>query len=124
MAKLEDKKIIVSTHVYADGPAQALRNYLLQQRTGELLFIGHPLFFDKRLDGSGYELYERGNKLKAFHHRIRRLPAVISYFKDAFLDILYPLRFGKKWDLCVACDNLNAFSGIILRWLGRVDKII
>ncbi len=124
MTKLENKRIIVSTHVYADGPAQALRDYLLKNRAGQLLFIGHPLFFDARLKGSGYELYEAGEDKKAFHYRIKRLPAIISYLKGVFLDIIWPLRFGRKWDLCVACDNLNAFSGIILHWLGAVDKTV
>jgi glycosyltransferase involved in cell wall biosynthesis len=124
MARLENNKIIVATHVYADGPAQALRDYLINNKGTKVLFIGHPLFFSPILKGSGYELYEKGRIAKVTYQQIKRLPEIIAYFKAVILNIIWAIRLGKKWDLYVGSNNLNAFSGVILRWLGIVDKTV
>ena len=120
--EIENKKIIVATHVYADGPAQALRDYLISSKAARALFIGHPLFYNRMLKGSGYELYEKGERKKISYPEIKRLPEIIAYFKAVVLNIIWAIRFGKKWDLYVGSNNLNAFSGVVLRWLGIVDK--
>lgn len=124
MPELENKKIIIATHVYATGPAQDLREYLLKCKTGKLLFIGHPLFFDKKLKSSGYEVYEMGELKKENYKKIKKIAAPAAYLKDIFLNIFWTLKTGKKWNLYVGNDNLNAFSGIILKKLGKVEKVI
>ena len=124
MAELENKKIVIATHVYATGPAQDLREYLLKNKIEKLLFIGHPLFFDKKLKSSGYEIYEKGKLKKENYKRIKKIPEPIAYLKDIFLNIFWVVVSGKKWNLYVGSDNLNAFSGIILKKLGTVEKVI
>lgn len=119
---LKDKKIIIATHVYTTGPAQDLKEYLLNNKVGKLLFIGHPLFYDKRLRGSGYELYENGELKLEKYEGIKKLPEVISYTINALLNIFYIYKLGGKWDLYVGSNNLNTLSGIILKWLGKVEK--
>lgn len=124
MARLENKEIIISTHVYADGPAQALRDYLITNKGARVLFIGHPLFFSPILKGSGYELYEKGRIAKVTYQQIKRLPEIISYFKAIILNIFWAINLGRKWNLYIGSNNLNAFCGIILRCLGVVDKTV
>lgn len=124
MSELKEKNIIVATHVYATGPAQDLREYLLKNKVGKLFFIGHPLFFDKKLKSSGYELFERGELKKETYGKIKKIPEPISYLKDIWLNIFWIIKSGKKWDMYVGSDNLNAFSGIILKKMGRVVKVV
>ncbi len=124
MTGLKDRKIIIATHVYTTGPAQDLREYLLKHKTGKLLFIGHPLFFDKKLKSSGYELYEKGELEKENYKKIKKIPEPLTYLKDIFLNIFWVIKTGKKWDLYIGNDNLNAFSGIILKKLGLVERVI
>lgn len=124
MVELENKKIIIATHVYATGPAQDLREYLLNNKVGKLLFVGHPLFFDKKLNGSGYEIYRNGKLIKEKYGKIKKIIEPISYIKDIILNIVWCHKSGKRWDLYIGSNNLNAFSGIVLKWLGKVDKII
>lgn len=121
---LANKRIIVATHVYTDGPAQALRDYLKKNKTAKLLFIGHPLFFNPMLKDSGYEFYEDGQMKKASYPEIKRLPAIFSYFRSFILNIIWSIKFSRKWDLYVGSNNLNALSGIILKWLGAVNKTV
>jgi len=122
--RLKYNRIIITTHVYATGPAQDLKEYLLLRKVGNLLFIGHPLFYKETLHGSGFEKYRSG-KLKAKRYfKIRKIPPLVGYFQDAFLNVLFVLFTFRKWDLYVGSDNLNAFSGIILRKLGLVKRVI
>jgi len=124
MIELRNKKIIIATHVYATGPAQDLRDFLINNKTSQLLFIGHPLFFDKRLKGSGYDFYEKGKLVRSSYGKIKKIPSILSYIKDIFFDIYWVAKRRKKWDIFIGFDNLNAFSGIVLRRLGLVKKVV
>lgn len=124
MIDLENKKIVIATHVYTTGPAQDLREYLLMSKIRKLLFIGHPLFYNKKLKSSGYETYEKGMLKKENYGKIRKIPEPVAYLKDILLNTFWVLKTSEKWDLFVGSDNLNAFSGIILKKLGKVEKVI
>ncbi len=124
MIRFENKKIIIATHVYATGPSHDVRDYLLERGVESLLFISHPLFFDQRLSASGFELYKGGKSIRAHQSRIKRIPTVLSYGKDVFLNIIWSVRGGRDWDLYIGTDNLNALAGIILKWFGRVRKVV
>ncbi|MFA6533781.1 MAG: glycosyltransferase [Patescibacteria group bacterium] len=124
MTELENKKIIIATHVYATGPAQDWRDFFIGEPVAELLFISHPLFFDSRLKSSGYEYYKKGNQIKENYYRIKKIPALLSYIKDVWLNIYWVMISGQKWDLYIGNDNLNALAGVILKWLGWVNKTV
>jgi len=125
MLNLQNKKIIIATHVYTTGPAQDLRDFLLTAKIRKLLFIGHPLFYQPRLKGSGYELYfgNTGEK-KENYSKIRDNFGVWSYIRDFFNNIKYVTRNGRGWDLYIGSDNLNALSGLVLKRLGLVKKCV
>jgi glycosyltransferase involved in cell wall biosynthesis len=124
MSGIASKNFVIATHVYATGPAQDLLEYLLKNKASRLLYIGHPLFYDARLKGSGYEYYEAGIKRAEHYARLSRIPAPVSYVKDALYNVFRVLVSGGKWDLYVGSNNLNALGGVVLRWLGRVDKAV
>jgi len=119
-----NKSIIISTHVYSWGPAQDLRDYLVKNKIKKVIFIGHPLFFDPKLQGSGYELYGDGKKIQQYYGKIKKSPLLISLLHDLFFTIFWTLRFGKKWDVFFGSDNLNAMAGVILKKCGFVKTVI
>lgn len=121
---LMDKKIVIVTHVYATGPGQDLRDYLVSKKTKEVMFIGHPLFYNFRLNGSGYELYKEGIEVLRRYSKIRKALSYYSYSKSFILNIYWILRSGTIWDLYVGCNNLNALGGIVLRGFGKVRKVV
>jgi hypothetical protein len=73
MNKLENKNVVIATHVFATGPAQDLKEFLLLNKINKLLFVGHPLFYDIKLNGSGYEIYKQGKKIAETYKKIKKL---------------------------------------------------
>jgi glycosyltransferase involved in cell wall biosynthesis len=124
MIDFKAKKIVIATHIYTTGPAQDLREYLLAKNINKLLFIGHPLFWDEKLAGSGYEVYEKGELQEEKYKKIKKNFALLVYSIDIWLNIFWTWKKMPKSDLFVGCDNLNAFSGIVLRFFGKTKKVI
>jgi len=116
--------VVIATHVYTTGPAQDLKDYLNGEKIDNLMFIGHPLFFDKKLKGSGFEKYQKGKLTEENYAPIEKTTAIFSYFKDVWLTIKWVRQSNIKWDLFVGSDNLNALSGLILKKQGYVQKVI
>jgi len=120
----KESNIVISTHVYATGPAQDLKEYLILEKIERIFFIGHPLFYDKKLDGSGFEKYENGELIEKKYAKIKKIPEVISYIKHIMKSIRWVRKTGLKWDLFFFFFNLNALAGIVLRRFGRVKKVV
>ncbi len=120
-----EKSFVISTHVFATGPAQDLREFLLKNGAKSILYIGHPLFHDKRLKGSGYENYESGEKVKEYY---KKLPSGKISLWDYSLHVLrsvwWVLRSGQVFDLYIGSDDVNATAGVILKKLGKVKKTV
>lgn len=124
MQKLKIKSIAISTHVLADGPAQALEKYLIKNKVENLLLIEHPLYYNNRLKSSGYKVYEDGMLIKKKFNEIRKIPSILAYIKDIFLNIWFILASRHKFDYYIGFNNLNAFSGWFLKKIGKVDRCI
>jgi len=121
--KYKDLKVVIVTHTYATGPAHDIRDYLNERKTSNLFFINHPLFYNKNINGSGYELYENGLLAKTKKSEIKT-QNIISYFIHTIKTLFWVATSGKKWDLFIGSNNLNAFAGIILKKMGLVSKTI
>jgi len=121
---LETKKVIIATHIYTTGPAQDLKDYLLKNKIEELLFIGHPLFYDKNLKGSGYNLYKHGLLVINKYEVIKRFNQLFGFVRAVVLDVYYVLIQKQKYELYFGSDNLNAFAGLFLKKVGLVKKVI
>jgi glycosyltransferase involved in cell wall biosynthesis len=122
--KLTCRRVVVATHVYTTGPAQDLRDYLIKEKVEDLLYIGHPLFYSPKLEGSGYSRYKKGNSVSNSFGSIKKSPDFLAYTKAIFLNIWYVLVNKGKWDLYVGSNNLNTLSGVLLKWVGLVDKVV
>lgn len=87
-------RVVIASHVFAFGTSQALDAYF--RRKGiEALFIGHKLF---------------GNVFTWLYG------ALATYFTILFS--------GKKYDLFVGSNNLNAFVGLLAQRSGLVKRVI
>ncbi|MFA5188761.1 MAG: glycosyltransferase [Patescibacteria group bacterium] len=124
MNKLENKNIIIATHVFATGPAQDLKEFLLLNKINKLLFVGHPLFYDIKLNGSGYEIYKQGKKITETYKKIKKLWEPWSYLKSIILNFYWSFKQKTKWDIYIGSNNLNAFSGLLLKYVKRTNKVI
>jgi len=122
MIKISDKKIVIVTHYLVYGAPQALREYLMTQGVGKLIFIAHPL----QADGvkSYIEIIKNGAVLNKNDSKFRTKTSLLNYFLEFFLTFKWFFSQKGKFDLWVGVDSLNAFSGIVFRKLGKVGKVI
>jgi glycosyltransferase involved in cell wall biosynthesis len=120
--------IIIAMHnsVLGHGPAPNLKKYLLKQKIGRLVYIAHPLLFIKEnyALSSTYTKYVDGRVVdqKTAHHW--KLPEMLLYIKDFLYTCIWIIGSHEKVDIYFGFDNLNALSGLCLKLLGRVNKVI
>lgn len=113
---------VIVTHVYTTGPAFRLEEYL-QDKVCDLIFIGHPFSFAK--DTSSFlRVYKNGKLIKEKKFIAWRGQELSFYFKDIFLTLWWVLRYSPKVNYFVGVDNLNAFSGFILKIIGKVEYLV
>lgn len=118
-----NKKAIIVSHILTTVPAYDLKEYFLNQKN-ELIFIGHPLFYKEGRPGSFFESYKNSELIKKIEHKNKKIPSIISYTKDFFLSIYWILKTKQKYDLIICLDNLNAITGLFLKKIGIVKKVI
>jgi len=117
------KNFIVASHVFVTGPSQDLRDYLVKNKAKKVMFIGHPLFYDKQSEGSGYEYYENGVLKYSKYAKVFKMPLLIKIVHDMLYTITVVLKNHRFWDVYIGSNSLNTFSGLILRKFGIVNKV-
>lgn len=122
----KDKKFIIVAHEASTGPPQELCNFLVQRKTKKVFFIAHPLLYFKEgfKNSSKFNYYKDGSLAKsnkAFHWK---LPEPLLYLKDIVYTIIWSISLREKFDIFFGVDNLNAFAGIFLKKIGRVNKVV
>lgn len=119
-----DQKIIIATHEMFYGVPHALRDYLLNKKIKKLTFIGHSLI-DQVVDKkkSSFVVYEKGNQI--FEKYVaQNAYGVLSYIFDFFLTTYWIIKQGEKYDLFIGVDALNSISGLMLKKIGKVQRVI
>jgi glycosyltransferase involved in cell wall biosynthesis len=120
--KLEELKVIIVTHVFATGPAQELEEYL-GDKINTLLFIGHPFSYSDNVR-SFYKLRKWGKIVRAKYSRPWILPELLMYAKDFIFTLFWTISIKGTYDIYIGADPLNAFAGLLLRMIGKTDKVI
>lgn len=120
---LKDKKIIIVTHVFVTGAADALEEYLIENEVKSLIFIAHPFSFCPEIN-SYYRKYRKGRLVREGKAIGWKLPNILLYVKDVIYTLKWVLFFSEKVDIFIGLDNLNAFTGLLLKKIGKVRKVI
>lgn len=124
--ELSRSKIVVVSHIFASGPAQALIEYLTEKNIAkEVVFIGHPLLpVPGEPSISFLHRYAKGEKREIETRRNFGPRFSLHYLENFFVTIYWLLKRDQKWNVFIGANNLNAFSGVVLKLLGRVKKVI
>jgi glycosyltransferase involved in cell wall biosynthesis len=122
---LKDKHIAVVIHTYTPtgGHAQELVQYL-NERAARVVFIFHPFPNARMPLNSVMQTYEHGKQVGEFKTPAPKGPAVLFYFLDIFFTLYFALRTRERIDLFIGLDNLNAFTGLLLKKLGCVKSVV
>lgn len=123
--------VLILRHFYArgdssGGPPQDLRDFLLS-RVKRIVYVEHPFPYNRRLGEdtrSSVTLYEEGVKKKEYYFLPWRGPDISFYLKDIIVTQGFLLRSRRRFDLCIALDNLNTFSILLWRKLGLIKKLV
>jgi len=123
---LSKSKIVVVSHIFASGPAQALIEYLTEKNVAEeVIFIGHPLLpVPGKPSISFLRRYVKGKRKEVKTRRNFGPRFSLHYLENFLVTVYWLLKRDQKWNVFIGANNLNAFSGIILKLLGRANKVI
>lgn len=109
------------------GAVQSLQSHLLRQGV-EFCAIEHPLFAESASTtqefASVYRRYARGTVVVTHRGPGLRRPAALRFIKDVLYTVWCGMREPRRIDLYIGIDNLNAFSGLLLRRLGKVRRVV
>ncbi len=122
---LRDQHIAVVFHTYTPigGLAQELVTYL-NERAARVTLIFHPFPSARMPLNSVMRIFKRGKPVGEFKTPAPRGPAIIFYVLDVLSTFYLLFRAGDPIDLFIGLDNLNAFTGILLKKLGRVKSVV
>ncbi|GAC1332046.1 MAG: hypothetical protein NVSMB17_10710 [Candidatus Dormibacteria bacterium] len=117
MRKVSESSFTIVSNGFADSPAQAMRDFLVAHRAGQLQTILHPLGPD---EGGVHEvsLWRQGRLSREWRHR---LPSRVP--------VTYPLDFlVPPWPAASDCwfgfNCLAALRGLGARRAGRTNKVV
>lgn len=122
---IRHKTIAISTHYLIYSASQALRDFVRKEGCRSLIYISHPLPLPDSFHDRSYREISNGTKIVSrdeASHRFMSLFASVVY--ELYLTFTWILSFNSHIDIFIAVDNLNAFQAILLKWLGRTDRVV
>lgn len=121
---MSSKNALIISHVYTTVPVEDLKEYLLSKNLDTLVYIQHPLLYKPTLPGSSCTIYRKGKIVQTYEKKHYKLPMLLTYVLDSLFTIYWTYKSRIHFDFVVCLDNLNTLSGILLKLLGRVKKVI
>ncbi|MFC1804511.1 glycosyltransferase [Candidatus Omnitrophota bacterium] len=113
---------MIVTHRLYTGAGQDLYRYLKNNNSSVLLvehsFASYP---DRR---TVFSFFDGKNESKKSGINFRFLPDILCYIKDFCYSFYAAARFPYRYKRYFGCGGFNVIPALILRALGRVDKVI
>jgi glycosyltransferase involved in cell wall biosynthesis len=113
--RIDESTFVIATNGFAEGPAQALRDYLVARNAGRVTVVNHPLVAE---GGNNHVVTTySGAETKTREYRLPNKPPY-TYL----LDPLIPLRLpaSTAW---FGFNNLAALRGLSRRRFGKTKKV-
>lgn len=121
--RLKTMSFIIVTHIFATGPADALKDFLLKHKVKTVSFIGHPFYYAPQTRSFAL-LYKEGSMVKKLEAPSMPPAELLLYFKDLILTLIFAFLTKSKFDIYVGADSLNAFAGLILKQIKLVRLVV
>lgn len=117
MNKITESKFTIVSNGYADGPSQALRDYLTSHTASQVVTIEHPLVAGG--DNTHIIKSHKDGSVKIKRTRILNKPPYTYVF-----DLFIPLRLPKSETVWFGFNNLACLRGLLRRKLGRNQTVV
>lgn len=117
MRKINESTFTIAYNGSTDGPAQPLRDYLLDKGAKKVITIAHPLV-PEAVNKHIVTYYENGKIARKKEVTLPHKPP-FTYLMDPFVPLRLP--HTTAW---IGFNNLAAFRGLQRRALGKTDKVI
>jgi glycosyltransferase involved in cell wall biosynthesis len=113
--RIDESTFVIATNGYADGPAQALRDYLLACHARQVTMVSHPLV----AEGPNEHLVttHAGGSTSRKTYRLPNRPPY-TYLFDPFVPVRLPA--STAW---FGFNNLAALRGLLRRMLGKSEAV-
>jgi glycosyltransferase involved in cell wall biosynthesis len=115
--RIADSTFVIVANGFADGPAQALRTYLLRKSARRVITVQHPLGPD---DGTRHLIRDE-SAAGSCRRRVVRLPSKppFTYPLDLFVPPVFP-----RVDAWFGFNALACARGLLSRRLGRTNSVV
>jgi glycosyltransferase involved in cell wall biosynthesis len=118
------KNILILSHISESyAPTFPFLSFLKQRDNIKLHYILHPLV-NTGIKKSVFNKFYNKKECIVIEKRYTKKISIYSYVQNFLQNIIWVLQKGEKYDVCFGLNNLNALSGLILRLLGRTDKVV
>lgn len=118
-----DTRAITVLHYYSTGPGQEWHAWLLANGARESVLLEHPFPFSHRtaarVERCGADVEPTSVLLP---RTVRWAP--LRYALDVLRTLRVALQLPGQYDVYVGCGCVNAAPGVLLRWLGKVRRVI
>lgn len=115
MKKIQKSSFTIISNGFADGPSQALRDYLNQRKARRVMTIAHPLVAGK--DSHVTTVYENDEVSKKQTSLLNKPPYTFA------LDPFVPMSIPKD-TVWFGFNNLACLRGLLRRKMGRSGAVI
>lgn len=114
---IKDSTFTIVANGFADGPSQALRDYLNSHKAKRVITVSHPLV----PEGDNHHIIIEYSKGKQVNKKSIKLPnkPPYTYAFDSFV----PLKLPKD-DVWFGFNNLACQRGLLRRKIGRTKKVV
>lgn len=126
----ENFNVLILSHFFvrteATGPPVDLKDFLLP-KVKSIVYIEHPFPYNAWQDEdtrSRITVFKHGKLVKQKDFLPWRGNNVLYYIKDVLLTQWWVLMNRRRFDLCIALDNLNTLSVLFWRKLGLIKKLV
>ena len=120
--KLPDS-IFIAAHVSPIyGPVQALVR-TLESWKANFRFVALPFGYSG-MRGANSQDWQQGEALTVLNGHPAKGPELLLWIKDFIFVLKRGIATTKKYELFIGVDNLNALAGLVLRRLGKVERVV
>ena len=114
---IADSSFAIVANGFADGPAQALRDFLVERQAAQVVMVAHPLTLDQ---GKRHVVttFEHG-RITGTRSMWTPLRPPVSYALDPLVPFVLP-----RVDVWFGFNPLAAGRGLVQRRLGRAEKVV